>query len=212
VLRPSSAKLLPSTGIFRFVLRWKRKLNTLENWFCSTSFWRKITRDQLLPWTLGRVELGDHLLEIGAGAGAATPELRRHVPRVTSLEYDHALVAKLAQKNGGNASVVQGDAAALPFANGTFTSAVAVLVLHHLRSSELQDRAFTEVHRVLRPGGRFCAFDIQDGWLNRIAHIKSTFVPIQPRTVVARLTAVGFANVSLDLRSGAFRFHASRKS
>src|ERR1700741_1839643 len=99
-------------------------MNALENWFCSTQFWRKITRDQLLPWTLGSVDLGDHLLEIGAGSGAATPELRKRVPRVTSLEYDRALVARLAQRNGV-ANVVQGDAAALPFADDTFTSAIA---------------------------------------------------------------------------------------
>jgi ubiquinone/menaquinone biosynthesis C-methylase UbiE len=82
-------------------------------------------------------------------------------------------------------------------------------MLHHLRSSDLQDRAFAEVHRVLRPGGCFCAFDIQDGWLNRLVHIKSTFVPIHPQTVAARLTHAGFVNISVDSRSGAFRFHAS---
>jgi SAM-dependent methyltransferase len=184
-------------------------MNALENWFCSTSFWRKITREQLLPWTLGDAAPGDHLLEIGAGAGAATPELRKRAPRLTSLEYDHALVARLAQKNRAGA-IIQGDATALPFANGTLTSAIAILVLHHPRSGELQDRAFTEVHRVLRPNGHFYAFDIQDGWLNRALHIKSTFVPIEPSTIAARLTSAGFANVSLDLRSGAFRFSASR--
>ena len=187
-------------------------MNALENWFCSTSLWRRITREQLLPWTLGGLNLGNHLLEIGAGAGAATAELRKRVPRVTSLEYDRAFVARLAQMNGTGGSVVQGDAAALPFANSTFTSAIAVLMLHHLRSSDLQDRAFAEVHRVLRPGGHFCAFDIQDGWLNRVVHIKSTFVPIQPQTVAARLTRAGFVNISVDSRSGAFRFHASKEN
>jgi ubiquinone/menaquinone biosynthesis C-methylase UbiE len=185
-------------------------MNVLETWFCSTRFWRNITRSELLPWTLADVNLGDHLLEIGAGAGAATAELRKRAPRVTSLEYDRTLSTRLAQTNRASASIVQGDAATLPFATGTFTSAIAILMLHHLRSSELQDRAFAEVHRVLVPGGRFCAFDIQDGWLNRVVHIKSTFVPINPRTVATRLTRAGFANVSVDLRSGAFRFHASK--
>jgi 16S rRNA A1518/A1519 N6-dimethyltransferase RsmA/KsgA/DIM1 with predicted DNA glycosylase/AP lyase activity len=72
-------------------------MNALENWFCSTSFWRWMTRNQLLPFVLGRADLGDHLLEIGAGPGAATAELRKRVPRVTSLEYDYALAARLAQ-------------------------------------------------------------------------------------------------------------------
>jgi ubiquinone/menaquinone biosynthesis C-methylase UbiE len=187
-------------------------MNALENWFCSTSLWRWITRNQLLPFVLGRADVGDHLLEIGAGPGAATAELRKRVPRVTSLEYDHAFAACLTQKTGNGAGVVQGDAAALPFADRTFSSAVAILVLHHLRSSELQNRTFAEVHRVLRPGGHFFAFEIPDGWFNRVIHTKSTFVPVQPAALAARLTNAGFASVTLDQRSGGFRFRASRKN
>jgi len=186
-------------------------MNALEHWFCSSSFWRKMTRDQVLPWALGNADLGDHLLEIGAGGGAATPELRKRASRITSLEYDRAFATKLAQTKGIAGHVVQGDASALPFANETFASAIAILVLHHLRSRDMQDRAFAEIHRVLRPGGHFFAIDIQDSWLHRAVHISSTFVPVQPATVKAQLATTGFANVSLDFRSGAFRFSASRK-
>jgi ubiquinone/menaquinone biosynthesis C-methylase UbiE len=185
-------------------------MNALENWFCSTSFWRWITRNQILPFVLGRADLGDHLLEIGAGPGAATAELRKRVPRVTSLEYDHTFAVRLAQKHGNG--VVQGDAAALPFPDRTFSSAVAILMLHHLRSSELQDRTFAEVHRVLQPGGRFFAFEVPDGWFNRVIHTNSRFVPLQPNELAARLASVGFAGVALDQRQGAFRFHATRKN
>ena len=186
-------------------------MNALENWYCSTSFWRWLTRKRLLPWLLGGADLGDHLLEIGAGPGAATAELRNRVPRVTSLEYDHAFAVRLARKHGNGASVVQGDAAALPFPDRTFSSAVAILTLHHLRSSELQDRTFAEVRRVLQPGGRFLAFEIPDGWFNRVIHTNSTFVPIEPDALAARLTVAGFANVTLDHRPGGLRFCASRK-
>jgi ubiquinone/menaquinone biosynthesis C-methylase UbiE len=187
-------------------------MNALENWYCSTSFWRWMTRARLLPWLLGGADLGSHLLEIGAGPGAATAELRKRVPRMTSLEYDHAFATRLAQKNGNGGRVVQGDAAALPFADRTFSSAVAILVLHHLRSSELQDRAFAEVHRVLQPGGLFFAFEIPDGWFNRVIHTSSTFVPLQPAALVGRLTTAGFVGVTLDHRTGGFRFCASRKN
>jgi len=170
-----------------------------------------MTCNQLLPFVLGRSDLGNHLLEIGAGPGAGTAELRKRVPRVTSLEYDHAFAARLAKEYGNGAGVVQGDAAALPFADRTFSSAVAVLVLHHLPSTELQDRAFAEVHRVLQPGGHFLAFEIPGGWLNRVMHTNSTFVPVQPAALAARLTTAGFAGVTLDQRSGGFRFRASRK-
>jgi ubiquinone/menaquinone biosynthesis C-methylase UbiE len=106
--------------------------------------------------------------------------------------------------------VLQGDAAVLPFPDRTFSSAIAILMLHHLRSRELQDRAFAEIHRVLRPGGIFLAFDIPDGWLHRVAHIRSTFVPIDPAGAFTRLTTAGFSGIKLDSRSGGYRLRAFR--
>ena len=186
-------------------------MNALENWLCSTSFWRYLTQRRLLPWVLSGSELGNHVLEVGAGSGAATDELRRRVARVTSLEYSHAFAAGLAaRQRGTNAGVLQGDAAALPFADRSFSSVVAVLVLHHLRAREAQDRAFAEAHRVLRPGGYFFAFEIRDGWLQRAIHKNSTFVPVQPASVPARLTAAGFSRVTVDIRQGGFRIRARR--
>jgi SAM-dependent methyltransferase len=188
-------------------------MNTLENWFCSSRAWQYVTQQKLLPWLLADFQLGEHVLEVGAGPGAATPELHRLAPRVTSLEYSHAFAVGLARRNGkARAATVQGDAALLPFAGSTFSSAIAILVLHHLRSSELQDRAFAEIHRVLRPGGQFFAFEIQDAWLNRAIHMNSTFVPVRPADLRARLTRAGFTEISLALRGGAFRFRASREN
>jgi len=157
-------------------------------------------------------QLGEHVLELGAGPGAATEELSRLAGRVTSLEYDHKFAAKLGARVNNNASVavIQGDAATLPFADGAFSSTIAILMLHHLRSNELQDRAFAEIARVLRPGGVFLAFEIQDSWLNRVGHFWSTFVPVAPASVVARLTAEGFSSVTIGARSGGFRIRALR--
>ncbi len=186
-------------------------MNRYETWFCGTRLWRWATRWQVLPWIMQGSDLGDHVLELGAGPGAATEELARLAGRVTSLEYDHAFAAKLAARlNGSNARVTQGDAAALPFADRTFSSAIAILMLHHLRSHELQDRAFAETWRVLRPGGVFFAFEIQDAWLHRVAHIKSTFVPVVPASLFARLTAAGFAKATVDIQRGGVRIRALR--
>jgi ubiquinone/menaquinone biosynthesis C-methylase UbiE len=188
-------------------------MNAFENWFCGSGVWRWITRRQVLPWMVGKSELGDHLLELGAGPGAATAELRRRVPRVTSFDYDHKFAAGLHARRGGDGiGVLQADAAALPFPDRTFSSAIAVLMLHHLTSSELQDRAFTEILRVLRPGGVFLALEIQDRWLQRIGHIRSTFVPVASASANARLTAAGFWRVTFDFRGSAFRVRALRAS
>jgi ubiquinone/menaquinone biosynthesis C-methylase UbiE len=186
-------------------------MNRFETWFCGSSYWRYVTRRQLLPWMVEGSELGEHVLELGAGPGAATEELRLRAGRVTSLEYDHGFAARLAARlSGANASVIQGDAATLPFSGGTFTSVIAILMLHHLRSNEVQDRAFAEIGRVLRPGGVFLAFEIPDGWLNRVGHMRSTFVPVDPATASARLAAAGFSRATVDLWRSGFRIRALR--
>jgi ubiquinone/menaquinone biosynthesis C-methylase UbiE len=186
-------------------------MNRFEKWYCGSALWRYLTRRELLPWMLHGSALGDHVLELGAGAGPATMELARRTARVTSLEYDHTSALQLATRiNHLNVSIVQGDAAALPFADGTFSSAIAILMLHHLKTIEWQDRAFSEVYRVLRSGGVFLAFDIPDGWLHRAAHIKSTFVPLDLATASKRLLAAGLSHVTLDVRSGGFLIRALR--
>ena len=185
-------------------------MNQFESWFCGSCFWRSVTKRKLLPWILEGSELGEHVLELGAGPGAATKELSEHAARVTSLEYDHAFAANLAARvSGTNINVIQGDVATLPFPDKTFSSAIAILMLHHLGSKELQDCAFAEIFRVLRPGGVFLAFDIQDGWLHRVGHIRSTFVPLAPASASARLTVAGFSDITIAVRRG-FRIRAVR--
>ncbi|HWZ99463.1 MAG TPA: class I SAM-dependent methyltransferase [Candidatus Dormibacteraeota bacterium] len=186
-------------------------MNAFENWFCGTSLWRSITERRILPWMVKGYALGDDVLELGAGLGATTEELRRRAKRVTSLEYDHNFAARLGARFGNkNVGVLQGDAAALPFPDGSFSSVIAVLVLHHLRSQEQQERAFGEIHRVLKPGGVFLALEIGDGWLQRFGHIKSTFVPVVPAAAFARLTSLGFSKIVVDMQRAAFRICALR--
>ena len=153
--------------------------------------------------------LGDHVLELGAGPGAATERLKECAGRVTSLEYDHKFAAGLGRRFGGtNVTVMQGDAAALPFPEKTFSATIAILMLHHLRSAELQDRAFAEIYRVLSPGGIFLAGEIENSWLHRVVHIQSTFVPVDPKAVPARLRSAGFTGVTVAFGNGGFRLRA----
>jgi SAM-dependent methyltransferase len=187
-------------------------VNALENWFCSTAFWQRVTQRKLLPWILAGANVGDHVLELGSGPGAGTDELARRARQVTSIEYSHAFAASLAARQlqrNMSISVLRGDAAALPFADGSFSSAVAVLMLHHLPSADLQRRAFGEIHRVLRPGGVFLAFEIGDGWMQRAIHHRSTFVPVDPATAPSLLAAAGFEQIAIDNRAGGFRIRAT---
>jgi len=186
-------------------------MNHLEHFFCSTSLWQRLTHRFLLPWVLSGARLGDHVLEIGAGYGAATGHLLKLAPRVTSLEYDARLLRRLEAKHQCAAlTTLCGDAAALPFSDQSFSSAVAILVLHHLKTKGQQDRALGEVHRVLRPGGTFFAFEINNDWIHRVAHYGSTFTPVTPASAFARLTNAGFSKISVDFRSGGYRVSARR--
>jgi len=188
-------------------------MNRFENWFCASSLWRRITQHHLLPWLLNGTDLGDVVLELGSGRGAATAELQKRARCVSCLEFDFSSAAALRSKitaNGSPGLVVQGDASALPFANETFNGAIAILMLHHLTSAKLQDRAFAEIHRVLKPGGIFLAFEIQDGWLQRAAHVHSTFVPISRVSAAERLYLAGFSNVIIGTRGATFRLRAAR--
>jgi len=186
-------------------------MNGMEHFLCSTSLWQHMTHRYLLPWVLSGARLGDHVLEIGAGYGAATGQLLKAAPRVTCLEYDARALTKLkARHSSAGVTPLCGDAAALPFVKETFSSVIAILVLHHLKSRELQDRALTEVHRVLRPGGSFFVFEINDGWMERIAHYRSTFTPVTAGSAFARLSKAGFCKISVDFRRGGYRFRARK--
>jgi ubiquinone/menaquinone biosynthesis C-methylase UbiE len=187
------------------------RMNTLENWFCATSFWRRVTQHHILPWLLNGHSLGDNVLELGAGPGATTEELRHRCVRLTSLEYDQKFAAQLkARYEKTNVGVLRGDAATLPFADAAFSSVIAILVLHHLRSSEQQEKAFAEIRRVLSPGGAFLVFEISDSWIHRVGHFKSTFVPLAPETASKQLESLGFSNILVEKHRGAFRICALR--
>ena len=186
-------------------------MNPFEKWYCGSALWRYLTRRQLLPWMLRDSQLGEHVLELGAGTGSATMELARRASRVTSLEYVCTSARTLAARiNHSSVTVIQGDAASLPFSDSTFSSVLAILVLHHLKSTALQDRAFAEISRVLHPDGVFLAFDISDHWIHRVAHIKSTFVPLDPASAPQRLLAAGLSRVTMEFRNGGFLIRARR--
>src|ERR1700752_1291734 len=113
-------------------------MNAVEHFICSSSLWRHLTQRHLLPWVLSDMRLGDHVLEIGAGYGPATSLLRKSVARVTSLVYDPNATVKLkllVNCRGGEALTSEGSP--LPFPADPFSSVIAVLVLHHMKTQEL---------------------------------------------------------------------------
>ena len=113
--------------------------------FCDSPEWRATVREEIIPWAVGNVDLGDDVLEVGPGYGATTDVFAGLLPRLTSVEIDPNLAARLQARYGGtHVEVVLGDATALEFPDGRFSGAVCSSMLHHVPSPELQDRLFSE--------------------------------------------------------------------
>ena len=184
-------------------------MNRFHRWFCRTSIWKKALANEIIPWALKDVELGDDVLEVGPGPGMTTDILRERTPRLTSIEIDSRLADALRRRlEGTNVKVVEGDATAMPFADGSFSGAVSFTMLHHVPSLALQDRLLAEVYRVLKPGGVFAGSDSKWSVGFQLIHLWDTMVIVEPESFAARLEAAGFTDVSVKVAKRAFRFRA----
>lgn len=188
-------------------------MNRLHRWYCRSSQWKRTLDNNILPWALSGVELGEEVLEVGPGPGLTTDWLQPRVKWLTCIEMDFALASSLcSRKASTNVIVESGDATAMPFPDQVFSGAVCFTVLHHVPSLALQDRLFAEVHRVLKPGGVFAGTDSLQSLLMRVFHIRDTMLLVDPAGLPSRLESAGFRNAKVDIGAGRFRFLAERPS
>jgi SAM-dependent methyltransferase len=181
--------------------------------YLASDDWAARLEAGLVPWITRRAKLAKDVLEIGPGPGLTTDILLRLGAKVTAVELDEVLAAKLAQRmRGRDVEVVHGDASAMHFATNRFSAVTAFSVMHHVPSAALQDRIFAEAYRVLAPGGGFFAMDPRDSEPLREFHIDDTFVPMPPETIASRLERVGFVDVELELAEIEFRFAAYKRA
>ena len=116
------------------------------------------------PFAADAVRAGDVVLDLGSGSGTdALIAARRAGPagRVVALDMTAAMRAKLAatvQEHGvGNVEVVAGNAEAIPLADACVDAVTSNGVLNLVPD---KPRAFAEICRVLKPGGRLQVADI----------------------------------------------------
>jgi SAM-dependent methyltransferase len=146
------------------------------------------------------------------GPGLTTDVLRERAARLTAVELDPRLATSLRERmKNTNVDVVQADATAMPFPDGSFSAVLSFTMLHHVPSVTLQDQLLAEAWRVLRPGGVFAGTDTAPGVLLRLTHIGDTMVRVDPVTLGQRLETAGFDEVEVQKRLGEFRFRAIRR-
>jgi ubiquinone/menaquinone biosynthesis C-methylase UbiE len=99
-------------------------------------------------------------LDVACGPGSVVLAFAAHVARAKGLDATEAMLEQArqeaARRSIGNVDWHQGDAYALPFADASFDIVSCRFAMHHL---EQPVRAFAEMVRVCRPGGRVVLCD-----------------------------------------------------
>jgi SAM-dependent methyltransferase len=185
-------------------------MNLLHRRICRSRSWAARMRADVLPWACHEVPLSGDVLEIGPGYGITTRWLLEQGGRVTAVEVDPALAARLQEGFGDRVDVHTGDGADLPFPDASFDAVVCFTMLHHVPSAQRQDRLFAEAARVLRPDGVFAGSDSRLSLRFRLVHVGDTMVVVDPATLPGRLRAAGFQDVAVDTVPRSLRFRATR--
>jgi ubiquinone/menaquinone biosynthesis C-methylase UbiE len=113
---------------------------------------------------LAGIAPGMRVVDVGCGPGILTRSAQRRVGAggaaygIDASPEMVALAEREAARRGVAARFQLGVAEALPFPDGMFDVVMSRLVIHHL-PGDLKARAFAEMRRVLRPGGRCLALE-----------------------------------------------------
>ena len=109
------------------------------------------------PFTLGPIKKGDAVLDIGCGAGFdlyVACQMVGKEGRVSGIDLTPEMVEK-AQRNledaACQADIRAASSEAIPFETDTFDVVISNGVLN---LSPLKEQTFSEIYRVLKPGGR----------------------------------------------------------
>jgi SAM-dependent methyltransferase len=187
-------------------------MNLVHRRRCSSAGWADMVRDDLLPWALADVELGEQTLEIGPGYGATLRALVDRAPTVTAVEVDKTMADRLQDLYGERARVIHGDGTDTGLPDAHFTSVVCFTMLHHVPTIRLQDLLFAEAYRVLTPGGVFAGSDRLPSLLFRLIHIADTYNPVGADELRRRLGAAGFSDIRVDVAGVRLRWRAIKSS
>jgi len=135
-----------------------------------------LSRRLSAAFQLAEITPGMTILDVGCGRG----EILRHCAKLGANAFgiDYAAVAVNMSQNviqaldgitPGKTAVGQADAKKLPFPTGVFDRVLMFDVVEHLHPWELH-QAMLEVHRVLKPNGRFIIHTAPNIWYDRYAY------------------------------------------
>jgi arsenite methyltransferase len=116
------------------------------------------------PFSMGPLQPGEDVLDVGSGAGMDTLVAAQMVGptgSVTGIDMTPEMVVKargsIAEMGLDNATIIEGSAEHLPFDDATFDVVISNGVIDLIPD---KDAVFSEITRVLRPGGRIQLADV----------------------------------------------------
>ena len=121
--------------------------------------------------------LSGRVIEIGSGSGPNFAHYPEAVSELVAVEPEANLRAKAeeaARDSGRSIRVIDAVADRLPFADGAFDAAVAVLVLCSVPN---QAAALGELHRVVRAGGELRFYEHVIGSSKRLSVLQRSLAP-----------------------------------
>jgi ubiquinone/menaquinone biosynthesis C-methylase UbiE len=186
-------------------------VNENHTQLCPSPEWATHIQEDVLPYLAGIVELGDTMLEVGPGPGAATEWLRQRVRGLVTVEADETATKLLEERFAGtNVEVMAGDASHLDFPDDTFDSVGSFTMLHHVPTFMGQQRLLQEAFRVLKPGGAFIGSDsLASNGLHHF-HEGDDYFPVDPASFLTRLQSVGFEKMTIVV-DGNMKFAAVKR-
>jgi arsenite methyltransferase len=116
------------------------------------------------PWALGRLEPGLRVLDLGSGAGTdslVAAQMVGPTGTVTGIDMTPEMLAKAraaaAEMDVSNVNFVEAEAERLPFADESFDVVISNGVIDLIPD---KDAVFSELFRVLAPGGHIQIADV----------------------------------------------------
>jgi len=177
-------------------------VNEAHDKLLSSPEWAEYLQTEILPVVTQGTDLGEDLLEIGPGPGAATEWLRHRVRRLVAIELEADAAARLGERFAGtNVEAIAGDATALPYPDESFDTVALFTMLHHVPTKPLQDALLAGALRALRPGGTLIGSDsLASDRLHRL-HEGDIYNPVEPAAFLTRLQTIGFGEIMLMVSS-----------
>jgi SAM-dependent methyltransferase len=124
------------------------------------------------------------VLDVGCGTGSAAVAFQKRTGAAVWGVDKSAEMLRYARQKSSSVMYVRADAHALPFGDGRFDFAYAVLVMHHL---EDVSGALCELYRVLR-SGRVAILTCSHDWIRR--HPMNQFFPSFASIDLARFPSI----------------------